>query len=191
MKDIKNLTIPQNVYLEEFDINVRPYLGVAEIEAIGEDMLKYPNELLQELRLIINVLNLCTDIPKEYLIILNEDETENEDFLGFDLIIQSGLWGAVETEMVSSIEKVWEYVWDLENKDKAIARFVAFELPKMSDKFFGILEGWAKKLPRGKQWNDLITNLPNQLKEVLNTMKDDGNAEIIANAMKMNEVGVE
>lgn len=188
MKDIKELTVPQEIYIEEFDIKVRPFLTYAEIEAIGEEMLACPNELLQNLSLMLNVLKCCTDIPKEYITMINEDKTNNEQFLGFDLIVLSGLWGAVEKCMYKSTSQVWDYVYDLENKDRAIARFVNQTLPEYLDKALEIFEGWEKKLPKGKQWNELISNLPNQLKEALNVMKDDGNAEIIQGAMAMNKV---
>ena len=33
---MKKLTVPENIYLEKFDVNVKPYLSYAEIQAISK-----------------------------------------------------------------------------------------------------------------------------------------------------------
>ena len=187
MIKVEEFKIPQDVYDEQFDIHIRPYLTTEDIIEIAKKMLLCDSELMQRYSLIVDVLRACTDIDDEYLY-WGTEEDEEDKFLGWDLIIQSGLWGVVEKWVYNDIQHIWDYVLDKEDSSKAIARFVNQDLTEALNKAIEILEKWEKKMPRGKQWNEIMTALPNNLKDILTTIKEDGNAEIINNAMKMNSV---
>lgn len=166
---MKELTMPKEVYLEEFDIKVRPYLTADEIISIGGLMIEANNYTEQELTLMVNVLIECTDLTQE----------DVED-ANLDLIIQSGLWRAVENE-VTNIYKVWDYVYHEQDMGVAVARFLNLTIPRIADEYLS-------KLPKDGEWDEVIEKLPKSLNEVLELAKEDGNADIIRGALKMGEI---
>ena len=182
MKDIKDLTIPENVYVEEFDINVRPYLLVEDIINIGNTMVECSDIETQKLVLMMNVLGLCTDIPKEKLT-MTENE-ENEDFLGFDLIILSGLWDAVEG-LVFNIDDVWDYVDDKENILKIFGNFIENTLDGGIAALIEAGVEWVNNMPKGDEWTQLVDELPEKLKDILVTVNESDNADILKSLGEM------
>ena len=169
---MKELTMPKEVYLEDFDIHVRPYLTAEEIISIGSLMVEANNYTEQELVLMVNVLAECTDVPEE---VINGDN--------LDLLIHSGLWNAV-TNVVDNLYEVWDYVSHEENMHVSISRFLNTTLPNMLDKYID-------RLPKEEEWNEVIDKLPKSLNDILELAKEDGNADIIRGAMKMGTVDID
>lgn len=189
MIDVKELKTPNNIYIEEFDVKVRPYLTVDEIMDIGETLLLAENTVVQQALLMTSVFNVCTDIPKEYIMQpTDEDDEPNEDFMGYDLMIQSGLWGAVANILSDSIDQIWEYVNDKEDASKAVSRFINNDLTSLIERVMELLTKWEKKMPRGKQWTQMLENFPQRLANAIVSINEDGNAEIIKNALELNTV---
>ena len=166
---MKELTMPKEVYLEEFGVNVRPYLTSDDIVAIGQLMVEAENYTQQELTLIVNTLIQCTDITEE----------EIQD-ANLDLIIQSGLWKAVEQNIVNTY-KVWEYVYHEEDVNISVAKFLNVTLPTLIDEYID-------RLPQEGEWGEVMDKLPKSLNDVLKIAKEDGNADIIRGALRMGEV---
>lgn len=187
MKDITKLKIPDKVIVEEFDICVRPYLYLDDIIEIGEAMLGCDNVVTQDAVMTLEVLDRCTDIDKELITIPSEEDSEEDEFIGFDLIYLSGLKDAVFNK-IQNINEVWAYVDSKSDVSAAMAHFIRNDLTVAMDRITEILQKWEKKMPKGKQWNEIMTSLPDNLSKALTTIKDDGNAEIINNAMKMSRV---
>lgn len=164
---MKELNMPKEIYFEEFDIKVRPYLLMDEIVAIGETMLGCEDYIEREMTKIFNVLVACTDLEEDVVRELDIDE-----------VVQSGLWETVEKH-VSNIFSIDDYIYHQEDWERAIARFLNTTLPNMVDKY-------VDRLPKDGEWEEVIENLPKSLNEVLELAKEDGNADIIRNAIKMN-----
>ena len=169
--------------LEEYQIYVRPYLTVDDIISIGEMMCACDNTITQECVLMLEVLDKCTDIPKEYITIQTDEDAEDK-FMGFDLMKLSGLWQNVADEIIN-LDDVYEYVASKLNVGNAIAGFINESLEPLLDRMVSMLEKYEKKMPKAKEWKNILGDIP----KVLDVVKEDGNADIIKGAIKMNTVG--
>ena len=189
MKNIDELKIPAEVYIKDYDVNVRPYLLVEDIYNIGNMMLACEDLQAQKLVLMINVLRQCTDIPEEYLTLPTEDdeaEEPNDKFMGFDTMILTGLWKAVE-EQVFNVDEVWEYVGDAEAINKIVGRFLEGTVADALGEFNHTIDKFQKKMPKSTQWEKIVADLPNQLKEVIDLTSNSENSEILKGAMGLNK----
>ena len=186
MISVDKMKVPEEKYIEEFDIKVRPYLLIDEIYDIGEKMLACDSTITQKCVMILSVLDYTTNIPKCYIEMANdeEDEDDTNKFLGFDLIILSGLWDAVEKSIVN-IYELYDYVANAEDMSRTLSAFIRNDLTNGVNRIVEVVDKLEKKMPKGKQLSDLIDNIPKSLKEALDTIKEDGNAEIIDYATKM------
>ena len=181
MKEIK---MPKEMYFEEYDLYVRPYLTLEEVVSIGELVVQADNPIEQEMTIAMNTLICCTKLTAEDF---QAPEVEGEedavdvdaDILDIGDIIISGMWDAIKDE-ISNISMVYDYVRYFESPQIAIAKFLNQTLPNMLDKY-------VDKLPKDGEWEEVIENLPKSLNEVLELAKEDGNADIIRGALKMGE----
>lgn len=174
--NIESVIKPDTIYNGEFDINIRPYLTVSEIADIAEGALRLDNAIEQEVAIAVNVILACTDANKDGAI----------DNMEIDDIMWGGLW-AVVSDAVKNLDAIAVYMRYKENAGIAIARFLNDTLPKFMDKIDKDLDKYIKKLPKGKEWNAFMKEVPESLDKILDIAKQDGNAEIIAGAMKMGE----
>lgn len=184
--DIKKIKLPAEIYLESFDISVRPYLLVEDIMDITEMAVLSENRMVREGAIAIETLLRCTDIPEKYLKIPEEEEGKNE-FIGFDAIFSSGLWAAVKKEIVNLDEVYLGYKEQL-SLEGALSQFLRKDFPKLAEDFLEIIHKFEKKMPRGKQWTEMLDGTAENLSKVLGVMKEDGNAEIVKNAVKIASV---
>ena len=178
MKEIK---MPKEMYFEEYDLYVRPYLTLEEVVSIGELVVQADNPIEQEMTIAMNVLICCTKLTVEDF---QAPESEGEEEVDVDVldigdIIISGMWDTIKSE-ISNISMVYDYVRYFESPQIAIARFLNQTLPNMLDKY-------VDKLPKDGEWEEVIEKLPKSLNEVLELAKEDGNADIIRGALKMGE----
>jgi hypothetical protein len=49
------------------------------------------------------------------------------------------------------------------------------------------MDKYVKHMPKQKDWEKIVEEMPKSLSEVMALVKEDGNADIIRNAMKMGE----
>ena len=84
MKELKE----QTSYIDDFDVNVRHYLTLGEIDEIAMEVAKLGTFLEREQMICYKVLCYCTDIGEDVIAELDPDE-----------IIKSGLWDKVESEI--------------------------------------------------------------------------------------------
>ena len=178
MKEIK---MPKEMYFEEYDLYVRPYLTLEEVVSIGELVVQADNPIEQEMTIAMNTLICCTKLTAEDF---QAPEAEGEedadaDILDIGDIIISGMWDAIKDE-IANISMVYDYVRYFESPQIAIAKFLNQTLPNMLDKY-------VDKLPKDGEWEEVIEKLPKSLNEVLELAKEDGNADIIRGALKMGE----
>ena len=178
MKEIK---MPKEMYFEEYDLHVRPYLTLEEVASIGELVVQADNPIEQEMTIAMNTLICCTKLTAEDF---QAPEAEGEEDADIDIldigdIIISGMWDAIKDE-IDNISMVYDYVRYFESPQIAIAKFLNQTLPNMLDKY-------VDKLPKDGEWEKVIEKLPKSLNEVLELAKEDGNADIIRGALKMGE----
>lgn len=182
---MKKLTMPKEIYFEEYDLRVRPYLTLEEVVSIGELVVQADNPIEQEMTIAMNTLICCTELTADDFQMPEVEDAEDEaedvdvDILDIGEIILSGMWGEVKREIIN-ITMVYDYVKYFESPQIAIAKFLNKTLPEMLDKY-------VDKLPKGGEWEEVIEKLPKSLNEVLELAKEDGNADIIRGALKMGE----
>ena len=165
---MKELEMPKELYLEKYDLHIRPYLTCEEIISIGELAIQAENPIEQEMTIALNVLVCCTD--------LTEDEARELDL---DVVLYSGLWDKM-LEVIKNITSLYDYIAYFESASIAIARFLNKTIPDMAQEYID-------KLPKDGEWEKVIEKLPTSLNQVLEIAKEDGNADIIRGALKMGE----
>ena len=178
MKEIK---MPKEMYFEEYDLYVRPYLTLEEVISIGELVVQADNPIEQEMTIAMNTLICCTKLTAEdFQAPESEDEEEaNADVLDIGDIMISGMWDEIKFE-IDNISMVYDYARYFESPKIAIAKFLNQTLPNMLDKY-------VDRLPKDGEWEKVIEKLPKSLNEVLELAKEDGNPDIIRGALKMGE----
>ena len=170
------IKMPEVIYNEEYDINIRPYLTADEIVQIAETALTMENPMEQEISIAVNTLRFCT--------YMNDDGTLDD--MEIDTIMWSGLWQTVAEEILN-FDMVLAYIHYRENAGIAIANFLNKTAPKFMDALDKNLNKYIKRLPKGAEWDEFMQNTPKMLEDVLEQVKQDGNADIIAGALKMGE----
>ena len=181
---MKELKMPKEMYFEEYDLHVRPYLTLEEVVSIGELVVQADNPIEQEMTIAMNTLICCTELTTEdFQAPESEGEEDSEsvdvDVLDIGDIMISGMWDTIKSE-IANISMVYDYVRYFESPQIAIARFLNQTLPNMLDKY-------VDRLPKDGEWEEVIEKLPKSLNEVLELAKEDGNADIIRGAFKMGE----
>ena len=178
MKEIK---MPKEMYFEEYDLYVRPYLTLEEVVSIGELVVQANNPIEQEMTIAMNTLICCTKLTAEDFQVPESEGEEDADADVLDIgeIMISGMWDTIKSE-ISNISMVYDYVRYFESPQIAIAKFLNDTLPNMLDKY-------VDKLREDGEWKEVIEKLPKSLNEVLELAKEDGNADIIRGALKMGE----
>ena len=181
---MKELKMPKEMYFEEYDLHVRPYLTLEEVVSIGELVVQADNPIEQEMTIAMNTLICCTELTTEdFQAPESEGEEDSEsvdvDVLDIGDIMISGMWDTIKSE-IANISMVYDYVRYFESPQIAIAKFLNQTLPNMLDKY-------VDRLPKDGEWEEVIEKLPKSLNEVLELAKEDGNADIIRGAFKMGE----
>lgn len=176
---MKELTMPKEMYFEEYDLHVRPYLTLEEVVSIGELVVQADNPVEQEMTIAMNALICCTELTAEDFQVPEDAEDADADVLDIGDIMISGMWDEIKFEIVN-ISMIYDYVRYFESPQIAIAKFLNKTLPEMLDKY-------VDKLPKDGEWEEVIEKLPKSLNEVLELAKEDGNADIIRGAFKMGE----
>ena len=178
---MKELRMPKEMYFEEYDLYVRPYLTLEEVVSIGELVVQADNPVEQEMTIAMNTLICCTELTTEDF---QAPEAEGEEDVDTDVldigdIMISGMWDAIKSE-IANISMIYDYARYFESPQIAIAKFLNKTLPEMLDKY-------VDRLPKDGEWEEVIEKLPKSLNEVLKLAKEDGNADIIRGAFKMGE----
>ena len=181
---MKELKMPKEMYFEEYDLHVRPYLTLEEVLSIGELVVQADNPIEQEMTIAMNTLICCTELTTEDFQAPEVDGEEDSESVDVDVldigdIMISGMWDTIKSE-IANISMVYDYVRYFESPQIAIAKFLNQTLPNMLDKY-------VDRLPKDGEWEEVIEKLPKSLNEVLELAKEDGNADIIRGAFKMGE----
>lgn len=117
MKEIKS-TAP--IYLNEFDVEINPYLTYAQIQNIVNAVCQFDSWAEREQN--IDILVLC------YTGAMSKDEIEKN---GHNILLQSGLIDAVK-ENVKNLNKVYEAINYTQSTQRALAQILK-EMPKIME----------------------------------------------------------
>jgi hypothetical protein len=89
--------------------------------------------------------------------------------------------------MIENVNLVWEYIERKDNASVAISNFFNNTLVDFMDNLEKNMDKYVKHMPKQKDWEKIVEEMPKSLSEVMALVKEDGNADIIRNAMKMGE----
>lgn len=170
---MKEITMPEAYYSEKFDINIEPFIKTDDIVDIAETALTEDNPMKQEICIAVNVIRECTDANvDDYL-----------DNLDVDKILYSGLWNEVKAH-IKNLHDIYIYIGKKEDVGIAIARF----LNVTATEFLNDINNKLSEYLDTQDLDALIKDAPTKLNEILDIVKEDGNADIIRGAMKMGDV---
>lgn len=130
---MKELKYPENIKLEQFDIEVRPYLYLTEKKQIVEQMLTIENPLERELCMWSIIFNVCCGIG------------EGADY---DLLCATGVKTAVENILYQDIEEIRCGVAESESTMRFVATFLN-DMSKLAD-------DTIKKIPTGSKLDRIV-----------------------------------
>ena len=112
-----DLTYPQKVHLEKWDIDVKPYLTIESMALIIDDLIMCENGLERDMKLIAGILVACTDLY---------DGEEDADYTYEDLVY-SGFWYDLMNAcpiLRSNIETIYREVEDYLGLNRSIIRLI-------------------------------------------------------------------
>jgi len=112
-----DLTYPQKVHLEKWDIDVKPYLTIESMALIIDDLIMCENGLERDMKLIAGILVARTDLY---------DGEEDADYTYEDLVY-SGFWYDLLNAcpiLRSNIETIYREVEDYLGLNRSIIRLI-------------------------------------------------------------------
>lgn len=111
---MKKLTVPENIYLEKFDVNVKPYLSYAEIQAISKAVNNFDSWAEREVNLDMLLLHFATDIKDNVL-----QDT------GHEALLYSGLIDEVKNSVVN-MDRVYEAIKYMKSVERSLAQLLRY-----------------------------------------------------------------
>lgn len=130
---MKELEYPKNMKLENFDIEVRPYLYLSEKRQIVEQMLAITNPFDRELCMWSIIFSVCCGID------------EGADY---DLLCATGLKGAVGDILWRDINEINNIVGEYESTPRLVTAFLN-DMSNLADKA-------VKKVPTGARLDKIV-----------------------------------
>ena len=124
MKELKELEF---IYLQKYDVKVKPYLSLSEIQKIINEVLLVDN--FEERESIIDYLILC------YATDIGQDKIEE---LGPDIFTQSGLMDEIKNN-IKNFDKLLDGIAYHESTGKAL-RMIAKNIPEDFSKILSLKE---------------------------------------------------
>lgn len=126
--------LPEKVHSDKFDIMIKPYLTLSEIEVIANEMLKCENYCEMEMALHQGLLTTCCDI--------------NEfDGMEYETLKQSGLFAELMLT-IGNVADIGKYIDEERDVKRQISKF----LNTVSD----IAVKAEKKLPKNADLKKMI-----------------------------------
>ena len=135
---MKELKKPENIYLKEYDVTLRPYLTLQEQQAITDLMMGSDDMFDRKIRLISGVIEFCTDITDDLDVDIND-------------VIASGLWHEIE-------DKMFDYITDIEI---AVEKYdsISWAFSKLCDSLTENINKLAESLPTEDKFLEVAKTL--------------------------------
>lgn len=135
---MKELKKPENIYLKEYDVTLRPYLTLQEQQAITSLMMDSDDMFDRKIRLISGVIEFCTDITDDLDVDIND-------------VIASGLWHEIE-------DKMFDYITDIEI---AVEKYdsISWVFSKLCDSLTENINKLAESLPTEDKFLEVAKTL--------------------------------
>lgn len=135
---MKELKKPENIYLKEYDVTLRPYLTLQEQQAITSLMMDSDDMFDRKIRLISGVIEFCTDITDDLDVDIND-------------VIASGLWYEIE-------DKMYDYIIDIKI---AVEKYdsMSWVFSKLCDSLTENINKLAESLPTEDKFLEVAKTL--------------------------------
>lgn len=135
---MKELKKPENIYLEEYDVTLRPYLTLQEQKAITNLMMDSDDMFDRKISLISGVIEFCTDITDDLDVDIND-------------VVASGLWHEIE-------DKMFDYITDIE---VAVEKYdsMSWVFSKLCDSLTANINKLAESLPTEDKFLEVAKTL--------------------------------
>lgn len=173
---MKDITMPKNYHSEKYDLDIQTYIPSELVADIAETALQMDNYMAQQICIAVNVIRECTNIDVEKVL----------DEMDVNVIMYSGLWEEVK-QHITNMHEIYNYIAHAGDAQIAVAKFFNVTLPEFMEKIDKDLTKYIKKMPKGKEWDELVKDIPKSMNDLLNTLEEDGNAEVIKGALKLIE----
>lgn len=135
---MKELKKPENIYLKEYDVTLRPYLTLQEQQAITDLMMNSDDMFDRKIRLISGVIEFCTDITDDLDVDIND-------------VIASGLWYEIE-------DKMYDYITDIKIAVKKYDS-MSWVFSKLCDSLTENINKLAESLPTEDKFLEVAKTL--------------------------------
>lgn len=173
---MKDITMPKDYHSEKYDLDIQTYIPSELVADIAETALQMNSYIEQQICIAVNVIRECTNIDVEKAL----------DEMDVNVIMYSGLWEEVK-QHIMNMHEIYNYIAHAEDAQVAVAKFFNITLPEFMEKIDKDLTKYIKKMPKGKEWDELVRDIPKSMNELLKTLEEDGNAEVIKGALKLIE----
>lgn len=173
---MKDITMPKDYHSEKYDLDIQTYIPSELVVDIAETALQMDNYMAQQICIAVNVIRECTNIDVEKVL----------DEMDVNIIMYSGLWEEVKLH-ITNMHEIYNYIAHAEDAQIAVAKFFNATLPEFMEKIDKDLTKYIKKMPKGKEWDELVKDIPKSMNDLLKTLEEDGNAEVIKGALKLIE----
>lgn len=134
--------LPANVHIDEFDVDVRPYLTLEEVATIAEAMMKAEDWCQMEIAFNYGILTNC---------VVNAEELNGIDY---EVLKHSGFINAVVAR-ISNDYDIYDYIKAKTSNTAMLGEFLK--------EFVKVLDKAQKKLPKKAELTDII----NQAKDLM------------------------
>lgn len=138
----EKFVLPANVHIDEFDVDVRPYLTLQEVATIAETMMKAEDWCEMEIALNHGILTNC---------VVNAEELNGIDY---ESLKHSGFIKAVRS-CVNNYYDIYDYIEAKTSNTAMLGEFLK--------EFIKVLDKAQKKLPKKAELTDII----NQAKDLM------------------------
>lgn len=111
---MNKLIVPESIYLEKFDVKVKPYLSYAEIQAISKAVNNFDSWAEREVNLDMLLLHFATDIGDNVI----QDN-------GHEVLLNSGLIDEVKKNIVN-MDRVYEAIKYMKSVERSLSQILRY-----------------------------------------------------------------
>ena len=134
--------LPGKVLLHNFDVQVKPYLTLDEVNDVAQKILECENTVQEEIVLNQYLLEACCDVSLF-------------DGMLYETIKQCGFFAALQSAIVN-LNDVYKYVENEKSINKQVSNFL-LDLSK-------VIKDFEKKIPKNAELKNLISKYETVIK---------------------------